>query len=141
MSNSRNNSSANTKAPFTPATMLLEVPIVYYEILDLATRGQAAAIVPLIESVIQVTQNASSELSEMLFPVRWKYGTVYIDRTPHGYCVTSERGTVWNMLGGWDVPPQPSNRDTDWYKEHNLSNLEAILHAAQAANEAEGGAQ
>lgn len=32
------------------------MPVVFYEILDLATRGQSAEIVPLIQSVIEVTQ-------------------------------------------------------------------------------------
>lgn len=66
MKHSNNNSSlATAKAPYTPATRLVEVPIVLYEILDLATRGQAAAIVPLIQSVIDVTQAEPGSLAKL----------------------------------------------------------------------------
>lgn len=66
MKPSKSNSSISTaKQPYSPATKLLEVPIALYEILDLATRGQAAAIVPLIESVIEVVQSAPDSLSKL----------------------------------------------------------------------------
>ena len=38
------------------------MPFVFYEILHLATRGQSAEIVPLIKSVIQVTQRQADSL-------------------------------------------------------------------------------
>jgi len=47
------------------------VPIVFYEILHLATRGQVAGsdhcaeIVPLIQSVIEVTQIAADSLTKL----------------------------------------------------------------------------
>lgn len=62
---SNNSSLATAKAPYTPATRLVEVPIVLYEILDLATRGKAAEIVPLIQSVIDVTQSEPGSLARL----------------------------------------------------------------------------
>lgn len=57
MKRSSNNSSAATaRPPFSPAETLGEVPIVLYEILQLATEGKSAEIVPLIRSVISTTQ-------------------------------------------------------------------------------------
>jgi hypothetical protein len=47
------------------------VPVVFYEILHLATCGQAAEIVPLIQSVIEVTQiepNSLAKLPETVAP-------------------------------------------------------------------------
>jgi hypothetical protein len=38
------------------------VPFVFYEIPHLATRGQSAEIVPLIKSVIEVTQRQGDSL-------------------------------------------------------------------------------
>jgi hypothetical protein len=59
----KNNSSpATCRAPFAPATELEHVPFVFYEILHLATRGQSAEIVPLIKSVIEVTQRQADSL-------------------------------------------------------------------------------
>lgn len=69
-------------------------------------------------------------------PVRWQYGKVYIDRTRYGFAVVSAHGAEWSQLGGWDAPPQPSNRDNDWYQLHNYSNWQAALQAAMAANDA-----
>ena len=57
-----NSSPATCRAPFEPATELEHVPIVFYEILPLATRGQSAEIVPLIKSVIEVTQRQADSL-------------------------------------------------------------------------------
>lgn len=68
-----------------------------------------------------------------MYPVRWQVGDVFIERTPHGFCVVSQTGAVWNAAGGWDSPPQPSNRGGDWYREHNFSNLDAAMDAATAA--------
>ncbi len=63
---SKNNSSkAICRGPFEPATSLEEVPIIFYEILDLATRGQSAGIAPLIRSVIEVTQRQADSLSRL----------------------------------------------------------------------------
>jgi hypothetical protein len=39
--------------------------VVFYEILHLATRGQAAEIVPLIQSVIEVTQVEPDSLANL----------------------------------------------------------------------------
>jgi hypothetical protein len=63
MTASKNNSSpATCRAPFAPATELEHVPFVFYEIRYLATRGKSAEIVPLIDSVIQVTQRQADSL-------------------------------------------------------------------------------
>jgi hypothetical protein len=57
MPRSKSNSSiATARAPYAPATRLEHVPFVFYEIEELATRGKSAEIVPLIQSVIAVTQ-------------------------------------------------------------------------------------
>lgn len=57
MSNSKLNSSAATaRPPYSPAETLVEVPFVFYEILELATCGKSEEIIPLIKSVIRVTQ-------------------------------------------------------------------------------------
>lgn len=58
-------SEATCRGPFEPATSLEEVPIVFYEILDLATRGKCAEIVPLIKSVIEVTQRQADSLAHL----------------------------------------------------------------------------
>ena len=50
------------RGSFAPATRLDHVPVVFYEILHLATRGQSAEIVPLIKSVIEVTQRQADSL-------------------------------------------------------------------------------
>lgn len=66
MKPSNNNSSlATAKAPYAPVERLVEVPIAFYEILDLATRGKAAEIVPLIQSVIDVTQAEPGSLVKL----------------------------------------------------------------------------
>lgn len=69
-------------------------------------------------------------------PVRWQYGQVYIERRKYGFAVVSEYGSEWSHLGGWDVPPQPSNRDDDWIRLHNYGTMQGALQAAQAANDA-----
>lgn len=51
-----NSSAATARAPYAPATRLEHVPFVFYEIWELATCGKSAEIVPLIQSVIEVTQ-------------------------------------------------------------------------------------
>jgi len=43
------------RAPFAPATELIHVPFVLWEIQALANEGNAEAIKPLIRSVIAVT--------------------------------------------------------------------------------------
>ena len=98
----------------------------------------------VIEHLEEIKEKASaasgsdqSNSAASLSPVRWKCGAVYIDQTPYGFCVVSERGAVWNMLGGWSAATQPSSRNGDWYREHNLSNLQAALQAARAANDFE----
>lgn len=58
-------SQATKRAPFQPVTRLEQVPIAFYEILELATRGESAAIVPLIESVITVTQAEPEGLAKL----------------------------------------------------------------------------
>ena len=60
-----NSSKATCRGPFEPATSLEEVPIIFYEILDLATRGKSAEIVPLIKSVIEVTQRQADSLAHL----------------------------------------------------------------------------
>lgn len=64
MKASKNSSSkATTRAPFAPATELEHVPFVFYEIRYLATRGQSAEIISLIDSVIEVTQRQADSLA------------------------------------------------------------------------------
>jgi hypothetical protein len=64
MSALKNNSSpATCRAPFAPATELEHVPFVFYEILHLARRGQSEEIIPLIKSVIEVTQRQADSLA------------------------------------------------------------------------------
>jgi hypothetical protein len=41
------------------------VPFVFYKILHLATCGQSAEIVPLIKSVIEVTQRQAESLAHL----------------------------------------------------------------------------
>lgn len=53
---SSNSSAATCRAPFAPATRLEHVPIVFYEILNLATKAGQSEIATLIKSVITVTQ-------------------------------------------------------------------------------------
>jgi hypothetical protein len=70
MTTTSSNSSQITKreskrAPFQPVTRLEQVIIALYEIKDLATRGKSADIVPLIDSVITVTQNSGKSLAEL----------------------------------------------------------------------------
>jgi hypothetical protein len=60
-----NSSPATCRAPFAPATELEHVPFVFYEIRYLATRGQGAEIVPLIDSVIEVTQRQADSLAHL----------------------------------------------------------------------------
>jgi hypothetical protein len=45
--------------------MLKKMPIAFYEILELAARGESAQIVPLIQSVIRVTQADPDALSKL----------------------------------------------------------------------------
>lgn len=56
MPSKSNSSAATARPPYAPAETLAEVPFVFYEIFELATRGKSAEIVPLIKSVIRVTQ-------------------------------------------------------------------------------------
>lgn len=56
---------ATKRAPYQPVTRLEQVPIAFYEILELATRGESAQIVPLIQSVISVTQVAPDALVKL----------------------------------------------------------------------------
>jgi hypothetical protein len=51
-----NSSLATARAPFAPATRLEHVPIALYEILYLATVSRPQDIVPLVKSIIAVTQ-------------------------------------------------------------------------------------
>lgn len=53
------------RAPYQPVTRLEQVPIAFYEILELATRGESAQIVPLIQSVISVTQIEPDALAKL----------------------------------------------------------------------------
>ena len=65
MKRSSNNSLLNIKEPFAPATELSHVPVAFYEIQFLATRGRAEEIVPLIQSVITVTQSQPDCLANL----------------------------------------------------------------------------
>ena len=76
MKRSNNNSSpATARAPFAQATRLDHVPVVFYEILHLATRGQedggtdavdsCAQIARLIQSVITITQIEPDSLAKL----------------------------------------------------------------------------
>jgi len=58
-------SRATKRHPFEPVTRLEQVPIALYEILELATRGESGKIVPLIESVITVTQIDAEGLAKL----------------------------------------------------------------------------
>ena len=58
-------SQATKRAPYQPVTRLEQVPIAFYEILQLATKGQSAEIVPLIKSVIAVTQQDADGLAKL----------------------------------------------------------------------------
>ena len=62
---SDNSSAATSRAPFAPATKLEHVPFVFYEIFDLATRGKSGEIVPLIKSVIEITQTEPDGLAKL----------------------------------------------------------------------------
>lgn len=53
---SGNSSLATARAPFAPATRLEHVPIALYEVLYLATQSRPEDIVPLVKSIIAVTQ-------------------------------------------------------------------------------------
>lgn len=56
MSNTSAKSSASTsRAPYAPVTELIHVPLALWEIQELAEEGNAAAIVPLVKSIIKVT--------------------------------------------------------------------------------------
>lgn len=44
-----------SRAPFAPVSELMHVPIALFEILALAKEGKADEIVPLIQSVINIT--------------------------------------------------------------------------------------
>lgn len=64
----RSSSLATVRAPYAPVQRLVEVPIAFFEIMELATRGASREIVPLIKSIIQVTQidpTGLRQLSEM----------------------------------------------------------------------------
>lgn len=66
MKPSKNNSSPSTaRAPYQPVRQLIEVPFALYEIFELATRGNAAGIVPLIQSVIEITQAEPDGLTRL----------------------------------------------------------------------------
>lgn len=53
------------RAPYEPAETLAEVPFVLYEIWELAANGKSAEIVPLIRSVIRVTQIEPDALAKL----------------------------------------------------------------------------
>jgi hypothetical protein len=65
MKRSSNNLLLNIKEPFAPATELSHVPVALYEIQFLATRGRVEEILPLIQSVIAVTQSRPDCLAEL----------------------------------------------------------------------------
>lgn len=44
-----------SRAPYAPVTDLIHVPLALWEVQELAEIGDAAAIVPLIKSIIRVT--------------------------------------------------------------------------------------
>lgn len=71
MSNSSKASSPSTKKtrePYAPATELIHVPFVLYEIEELAAEGKSAEILPLIRSVINLTQAAPGSLRNLASP-------------------------------------------------------------------------
>lgn len=56
MNNTSVKSSASmSRAPYAPVTDLIHVPLALWEVQELAEVGDAAAIVPLIKSIIKVT--------------------------------------------------------------------------------------
>lgn len=66
MKHSNDSSSAATaRAPFAPATRLEHVPIIFYEILNLATKSGQDEIATLIKSVIRVTQSDPDSLLKL----------------------------------------------------------------------------
>ncbi len=65
MRRSNSNSLLNIKEPFAPATELSHVPVALYEIQFLATRGRCEEILPLIQSVIAVTQSQPDCLANL----------------------------------------------------------------------------
>ena len=66
MKDTKDKSSKPTKrAPFQPVTRLEQVPIAFYEIRELATRGDATLIVPLIDSVIALTNATPNALATL----------------------------------------------------------------------------
>lgn len=65
MRGTKRNSLLNIKEPFAPATELSHVPVALYEIQFLATRGRSEEIVPLIQSVIAVTQSQPDCLANL----------------------------------------------------------------------------
>lgn len=54
-STSTKSSASTSRAPYAPATDLIHVPLALWEVQELAEVGDAAAIVPLIKSIIKVT--------------------------------------------------------------------------------------
>lgn len=63
---SKNNSSpTTTRKPYEPITELEHVQFALYEILELATRGKSEEIVPLIQSVIHVTQRERASFASL----------------------------------------------------------------------------
>ena len=61
---SKSNSSQPTqaRAPHTPVKRLVEVPTAFYDIWELALAGRNDDIVPIIKSIIQVTQTEPAGL-------------------------------------------------------------------------------
>lgn len=71
MSNSSKTSSPSTRKtrePYAPATELIHVPFVLYEIEELAGEGKAAEILPLIRSVIKLTEASPGSIRNLPSP-------------------------------------------------------------------------
>lgn len=61
-------SKLRSRAPFQPVTKLVQVPLALFEIKALALEHRAGHIVPLIESIINITlndPNAWAQIAEM----------------------------------------------------------------------------
>ena len=65
MPSKTNSSLLTARAPYQPVKRLVEVPIAFYEILDLASKGKSDEIVPLIKSIIAVTQADPASLTKL----------------------------------------------------------------------------
>lgn len=71
MPRSKSNSSQGIRAPFEPISKLWEVPAALYEIKWLATQDEADRILPLVDSILKVTEadpQAWEQLKAQMMP-------------------------------------------------------------------------